>query len=163
LSFAAAAALAVLFQPARDRARRVADRVVYGKRATPYEVLAEFSGRMSETYASEDVLPRLATVLAEGTGAARSTVWLRIGADLRPAATWPADAAGATDLPGEAVDVLHQGELLGALSVQMPPADPMNPAKAKLVEDLASQAGLVLRNVKLIEDLRASRQRLVAA
>jgi signal transduction histidine kinase len=39
----------------------------------------------------------------------------------------------------------------------------MTPATAKLVADLASQAGLVLRNVRLIEELRASRQRLVAA
>jgi signal transduction histidine kinase len=39
----------------------------------------------------------------------------------------------------------------------------MNPAKQKLVRDLAAQAGLVLRNVRLIEELRASRQRLVAA
>ena len=39
----------------------------------------------------------------------------------------------------------------------------MNPAKEKLVRDLAAQAGLVLRNVRLVEDLRASRQRLVAA
>jgi signal transduction histidine kinase len=45
----------------------------------------------------------------------------------------------------------------------MPASDPMNPAKQQLVEDLASQAGLVLRNVRLIEELRASRQRLVAA
>jgi len=34
-SFIAAATLAVLFAPARDRARRIADRLVYGKRATP--------------------------------------------------------------------------------------------------------------------------------
>ena len=39
----------------------------------------------------------------------------------------------------------------------------MDPSKSKLVRDLAAQAGLVLRNVRLIEDLRASRQRLVAA
>ena len=39
----------------------------------------------------------------------------------------------------------------------------MSPAKETLVRDLAAQAGLVLRNVRLIEDLRASRQRLVAA
>src|SRR5438552_12501232 len=39
----------------------------------------------------------------------------------------------------------------------------MNPAREKLVEGLASQAGPVLRNVRLIEDLRESRQRLVAA
>ncbi|MFL5736858.1 MAG: hypothetical protein ACJ76P_05935, partial [Actinomycetota bacterium] len=45
LSFAAAAVLAVAFQPVRARARRLADRLVYGKRATPYEVLAEFSDR----------------------------------------------------------------------------------------------------------------------
>ncbi|MEP6477060.1 MAG: sensor histidine kinase, partial [Actinomycetota bacterium] len=51
----------------------------------------------------------------------------------------------------------------GALSVVMPAADPMTPARARLVEDLARQAQLVLRNVRLIEELRASRQRLVAA
>ena len=39
----------------------------------------------------------------------------------------------------------------------------MNPSKEALVRDLAAQAGLVLRNVRLIEELRASRQRLVAA
>ena len=39
----------------------------------------------------------------------------------------------------------------------------MTPAKERLVRDLAEQAGLVLRNVRLIEELRSSRQRLVAA
>lgn len=68
------------------------------------------------------------------------------------------------EIHGEAaIEVRHQGELLGALTVAMPANDPMNPAKERLVRDLASQAGLVLRNVRLIEELRASRQRLVAA
>ena len=173
LSFAAAAVLAVAFQPARDRASRVADRLVYGKRATPYEVLAEFSGRMSESYATEDVLPRMAEILRAGTGASSAGVWLRVGSTLRPEAAagepserHPAVVVGDTlpDLIAEhVVEVRHQGELLGALSVLMPPSDPMNPAKDKLVRDLAAQAGLVLRNVRLIEELRASRQRLVAA
>jgi signal transduction histidine kinase len=163
LSFVAAAALAVLFQPARDRARKVADRLVYGKRATPYEVLAEFSDRMSETYASEDVLARMSHVLQAGTGAGSAVVWLRVGNEMRPAAVRPQGAEAPERLPEGAVEVFHQGELLGALTVQMPPSDPMNPAKDKLVRDLASQAGLVLRNVRLIEELRASRQRLVAA
>ncbi len=59
--------------------------------------------------------------------------------------------------------MIDQGEELGALAVSMPANDPMNPSKEKLIRDLASQAGLLLRNVKLIEELRASRQRLVAA
>src|SRR5207244_7534479 len=160
LSFVAAAALAVLFQPARDRARRVADRLVYGSRATPYEVLSEFSGRVGEAYAADDVLPRMAQVLAAGTGAEAAAVWLRVGGELRPAAVWPAEASAPSS---DRVEVRHQGETLGALSITMPPSDPMNPTKEKLVEDLAGQAGLVLRNVRLIEELRASRQRLVAA
>jgi signal transduction histidine kinase len=163
LSAIAAAVVAVAFQPVRQRANRFADRLVYGKRATPYEVLSEFSGRVGEAYAADDVLPRMAQVLAAGTGAEAAAVWLRVGGELRPTAVWPAEASVPTELPPDAVDVLHQGDLLGALSVAMPPSDPMDPAKRKLVEDLASQAGLVLRNVRLIEELRASRQRLVAA
>src|SRR5438552_17324587 len=82
---------------------------------------------------------------------------------MRPASVQPDGAATPESLPEDTVEVRHQGELLGALSVEMPPSDPMNPAKDKLVRDLASQAGLVLRNVRLISELRASRQRLVTA
>ena len=158
LSFVAAAILAVSFQPARDRARKVADRLVYGDRATPYEVLAEFSDRVGEAYASEDVLSRMAAVLKDGTGATGARVLLRVGPGEH-------EAARVGDLTDDEfrADVIHQGEILGALAVSMPASDPVNPAKQQLVEDLASQAGLVLRNVRLIEELRASRQRLVAA
>ncbi len=51
----------------------------------------------------------------------------------------------------------------GALTVRMPRGEPFSPAAEGLVRNLATQAGLVLRNVRLIEELRASRQRLVAA
>jgi signal transduction histidine kinase len=45
----------------------------------------------------------------------------------------------------------------------MPANDPLDATKERLARDLAAQAGLVLRNVRLIEELRASRQRLVTA
>jgi signal transduction histidine kinase len=74
-------------------------------------------------------------------------------------------------LPGdEAVPVQHQGELLGALTVTKRQGESMTPIEHKLLDDLAHQAGLVLKNVGLtaelrqrLDDLRASRQRLVAA
>jgi signal transduction histidine kinase len=76
------------------------------------------------------------------------------------------------DMPGadRAVEVRHQGELLGALTVSKRPGESLTPVEENLVDDLASQAGLVLKNVGLtdellqrLDDLRASRQRLVAA
>jgi signal transduction histidine kinase len=45
----------------------------------------------------------------------------------------------------------------------MPASDPMSPAKQRIVRDLAAQAGLLLRNVRLIEELRESRRRIVSA
>jgi signal transduction histidine kinase len=172
--FVIALLLGIAFRPVMRIARKVVDRFVYGRRATPYEVLTEFSERVGTSYAIEDVLPRMAQVLGEGAGAEVARVWLRAGRELRQAAAWPEDATaigaipttdeGAWSVPGEtAVEVRDRGELLGALSVRMPAADPMNPTKEKLVRDLAGQAGLVLRNVRLVEDLRASRQRLVSA
>ena len=169
----AAAAIGLAFWPAIRLARRVADRLVYGKRATPYEVLAEFSARVGGSYGAEDVLPRMAQILARAVAARRAVVWLRIGDQLRPTAVYPeADApppvATSGDelptLPADAsVEVRDRGELLGALSVDTPPNEPMNPSKERLIQDLASQAGLVLRNVRLIEELRQSRRRIVAA
>jgi signal transduction histidine kinase len=176
LTLAAAAIVAISFQPLRARARRLADRLVYGRRATPYEVLSEFSDRMAASYSTEDVLPRMAQILGEGTGSQRAGVWLRMGSEARLTASWPpldgegtvTEAVAIDDLdrlPGgdRTFPVQHRGELLGALTVVMPPTEPLTPSQEKLVGDLASQAGLVLRNVRLIEELRASRQRLVAA
>ena len=157
--------------------RRIADRLVYGRRATPYEVLTEFSDRMAESYATDDVLPRMASILGAGTGAKSVTIWLLVGNQLRPATTWiesgrrgshplpaePAPSAELAELTGDVFVVRHQGEQLGAITATMHPNDPMDPTKEKLIRELAGQAGLVLRNVRLIEELRASRRRLVAA
>ncbi len=161
LSAVAAAVIALAFQPVRRRVQRLANRVVYGERATPYEVLSGFSGRLAETYSVEDVLPRLARVLAEGIGATKVAISLGSGGLERTVASYPETANAIDD--ERAFEVRHQGELLGRIFLAMPPNEALGPAQEKLVADVAAQAGLVLRNAALIEDLRASRQRLVAA
>jgi signal transduction histidine kinase len=187
LSILATAIVAVGFQPVRERVQRLANRLVYGTRATPYEVLSEFSERVADSYGAEDVLPRMARVLAEGTGADHAEVWLRADGVLRRAATWPQSIGGDGRASGRplplmgqlmpaipeadrAVAVRHQGELLGALSVRKRRGESLTPIEEKLLGDLANQAGLVLKNVGLttellqrLDELRASRQRLVAA
>jgi signal transduction histidine kinase len=181
LSILATAIVAVGFQPARDKVQRLANRLVYGTRATPYEVLSEFASRMASGYESDDLLPRMARILGEGTGAKNAEVWLKVADQLRVEATWPESEAlpplpmrSATLPPiphaSLALPVVHRAEVLGALSLTKPSGDRLTPTEEKLAADLASGAGLVLRNVRLteelldrLEDLRASRQRLVAA
>ena len=169
---AATAVAAVAFQPARRRAQRFADRLIYGDRASPYELVATFTERLDDASLSE-VLPRMTTLIAEGTGADRIRIWLRSGSDLRSrgvvahrrrsrdsrsARRWRASDDGRSAFP-----VRHGGDLLGAITVAMPPQEPMTPATERLLTDLSAQAGLVLRNVALVEEIQRSRQRIVSS
>ena len=169
--------LVVVFQPIRDRLQKWANRLVYGRRATPYEALSDFSKEVAGSVADEELLVRMAQILAEGTGAEQAEVWLVEGDDLRLAAAHPASEEPASHTRIDALpeadaiaEVTHRGELLGVLRLAKRPGDPLRPIERRLLDDLASQAGVVLRNFRLtdellerLDQLRASRQRLVAA
>jgi signal transduction histidine kinase len=182
LTVAAAVCIALLFQPLRHYFRQFANRLVYGERATPYQVLSDFAEDMAGQLDFTDALDRMVSLLAGATGATRAGAWIRMGAELRPVATWPPGApapppvtvSGHLELPpidaSRAVPVRHGDELLGALSLQKPANEPLTTTEDQLLQHLASQAGLVLRNVQLtaellatIDELRASRRRLVEA
>ena len=181
LSLLTTAVIALAFQPLRQRAQRLANRLVYGRRATPYEALSQFSEHLSETYSHEDILDRMSRILAQGTGAERAEIWVRAGQRLVLASASPPSPEAVTPVPMQngtlpqmprdtVVPVSHQGELLGALAVNKKRGENLNAVEQKLITDLAGQAGLVLKNVGLnrellarLDDLRASRQRLVSA
>jgi signal transduction histidine kinase len=183
LTTVAAVAIALVFQPLRQRATRLANRLVYGERATPYQVLSDFAADMAGQLDLGDALDRMVSLLAGATGAARVEAWIRVGAELRPTAVWPRGSApsavaelnGAGELPALHVSarvapVRHGDDLLGAISLSKPPSEPLTSAEDNLLRHLASQAGLVMRNAKLnaelqatIDELRASRRRLVEA
>ena len=195
LTVTAAVAVALLFQPARARAQLLANRLVYGRRATPYQVLADFAEHMAGQLDTTAALTRMAALLGGATGATRVRVWVRVGAGFRPEVSWPAgereagEAAalvrdnsvlslsegsltgnGARRAAQRTAEVRHSGELLGALTLVKPAGEPVSTAEESLLANVASQAGLMLRNVRLtaelratIDDLTASRRRLVRA
>jgi signal transduction histidine kinase len=185
LSVLATAVVAVAFQPVRERVQRLANRLVYGKRATPYEALSTFADQLGATMPAEELLPHLARVLAGATGAARTQVWLYAGDGLRLEAVYPAGdpapppaqpvalpARGLPDFPGAttAFEVSHGGERLGALTLAKRPGEALTPVERRLAAQLAAQAGLVLHNAGLTSQLRermaelsASRKRIVEA
>ncbi len=174
LSVVATAVVAVAFQPVRERVQRWANRLVYGERATPYEVLADFASRVTGRYTTAELLPRLAQTVSDGLGGARVEVWVRTGDQLVREVSTPVDVEpvepvsvgddASLPLAGDrVVPVRHREELLGALVVNKPASETVTPPEDAMLEQVATQAGLVLRNLRLIDDLKSSRVRLVAS
>ena len=181
LSVAATALVAVAFQPVRRRLQRVANRLVFGRRATPYDVLSGFATKMGAAEATPETLVGLAELMADGTGAQPARVWLRVGSQLRSAAAWPRALEGESlvvgvDDVGElpeadlAVLVREQDELLGVLTIAKPRGERVTEVDVDLVDRLAAASGVLLRNLRLdaelaqrLDEIEASRRRLVNA
>jgi signal transduction histidine kinase len=176
LQVAATAVVAVAFQPVRQRVQRIANRLVFGERATPYEVMTDFADKIAGALSLDDVLPQIAEAAARGTGATSATVRLFGAEDSERAVTWPTDATAVPS--GEStVDVMHGGERVGSITVAKRAGEDVSPTERALLADVAAQAGIALRNVRLtlaLEDrleqierqadqLQRSRQRLVTA
>jgi signal transduction histidine kinase len=184
LSVVATAVIALLFDRVLSWLHGVVGRAVLGGHDSPYDVLRQFSGTVTGSYAAEELPARMARVLTQGTGVAWSQVWVVVGDRPVLAAAWPPDATGVTsegldlEVPGRrGQEVSQGGELLGLLVVQEREHVPLTSVEERLFAGLAGQAGLVLRGVRLraeltaraaelsrrAEELRLSRQRLVDA
>jgi signal transduction histidine kinase len=173
LSVAATGLVAIAFEPVRRRTTALANRVVYGRRASPYQVLSDLVSRLAAAEPTQGLLARMAKLMAEGTGAAQATVWLLDRQQLVAAAGWPSKPGPVPgglvdDLPGVVLPVVHEDELVGVLQVIKPRGEAITPAERRLLSDLAGSVGLLLGNQRLTAalaaraaELRASRRRLV--
>lgn len=171
----ASVVVALGFQPMRKRVDELADRLVYGVRAAPYEALAGFSDELRAGVAAVDLLPRVAEVTGR-TLAARRVVATMDGPEGLPArAEWighPGPDDGGTSFP-----VVAGCEHLGVLTVHMARGRGLRGSERELVRDFASQlapafralhlehelAGQVAELDQLGRELEESRRRLVSA
>lgn len=172
LSLAATVLVAFLFQPVRDRLERAANRLVYGTRATPYEVLSDLSTRLGKAESTEGLLDRMAALLAEGTGAEAVVVWRWSNPGYEPLASWPATEMATVGSPptDDLVPIERAGTRLGAFTITKRRGEELNAIEQRLIDDLAGSAGLVLDKARLdtalsdqAQALFESRRRLVNA
>lgn len=166
LALAAAAAVAVVFEPVRRRAQALADRLVYGTRVTPYETLSRLSAQLARN--DEGLLEGLAATIAGGVGASRVVVWLGDAAQMRSVAAWPtlppagprplADLGSRRELVRP---VWHDGVVRGALVLTRSPG--LTPTEDRLLGDLVAQAGLVIDHRARLEQVARQASALQAA
>jgi signal transduction histidine kinase len=147
------AVVALAFQPLRLWAVRLADRAAYGRRAAPYEALAELSRRLGESPDPATLLPSVADAAAHAVGATRATAVLHIDSGPDRTATWPAGTGGPAPVPAVEVPVVDQEEQLGTIAVEMPAGRALRGSDTTLLLDLANQSAIAFRNARLAAEL----------
>lgn len=139
----------------------MANRIVYGRRATPYEVLSSFSQGISAV--DPDVLVEVAKSLAEGTTAGAASIWVDRGSGITCIAAWPTHPGADPDPSAVVAPVSYDGEELGRVTLDVPAGQPFPVTDRKLLDQVAGGLGLALRNLQLTEDLKARVDELAAS
>lgn len=167
--------VALAFQPLRRRVVRIADRLAYGTRAAPYEALADFSRRIGGSPAPGQLLPTIVAAAGEAVHAARAVVHVDGDAGVELTAAWP-PGPGSSD-HDVVVPIEDQAGVLGSIALSLPPGREIRPAELRLLNDIAEQAAVALRNRRLeielasrvrqldgrTRELAASRNRIIGA
>jgi signal transduction histidine kinase len=153
LAIALTVAATLLFQPARARLERAADRWVFGTRSDPAHLVSELGATLADTVELESLLPRMADALQEGLG----VTWARVRLDVAPV------VGGDGEPPALTVPIELDGEQLGVVECGPRRQGTLTADDTALVTTFARQAALAVRNVRLTAELERSRARLVRA
>ena len=160
VSLAAAALIAVLFAPLRDRLQRGVNRLLYGERDEPYTVLSRLGQRIGVALAPDAVLPAIVNTVREALKLPYVAIALR-GADetLIIAAVSGRPVDEVLRLP-----LVYHHETVGEMIFgARAPGEAFGASDGALLDDLARQAGAAVHAVRLTADLQRSRERLVTA
>jgi signal transduction histidine kinase len=159
VSLTATGVVALLFQPLREWFQRGVNRLLYGQRDEPYLVVTRLSQRVESSLTHETILPTIVETVAQALKLPYVAIALREGEDQVIAASYGALGGRALRLP-----LIYQAEPIGELILSpRAPGDSWTPADRRLLDELARQAGVAARAVRLTSDLQRSRERLVLA
>jgi signal transduction histidine kinase len=156
----AAAVVALVFAPLRDRVQRAVNRLMYGQRHEPYEVLSVLGQRLEASDAPRGALQ----TVVETVAAALRSPYVALALPSPERALEVRADTGTPSPAGVVVPLVHRHEQVGELRVAPRAAsDSFNSADRALLGDLARAAGAAVQAVRLAEELQHSRERLVTA
>ena len=148
---------AVLFQPARQWVQQGIDRLFFGDRDDPYQVVRKLGSDLAETVQPIEALRATVRTLTETLRLPYAAVTLDAGA--QPVAM--AGQPGASQVP---IPLVYQSQPVGELIVSPRSGTrEFDGTDRRLLEELSQQIGVVAHNVRLTNDLQASRERIVTA
>ncbi len=153
ISLLATGAVAVLFQPLRERIQRSINRLMYGERDTPNKVISRLGQRLETTLAPDAVLPTIVETVAQALKLPYTAITLKQGqgGTFVPAASY---GQMSKEEPVR-FPLIHQNEQIGELLLApRAPGETFTHADRALLSDLARQAGIAAHAVRLTIDLQ---------
>jgi signal transduction histidine kinase len=161
-------AATLVVQPVRRRLEVLADRVVFGRRLTGYELISQLGARLEASPASEDVAGTVAVDVRRGLDCR----WVRV--TLTQPEPRPLAAAGISlddqSEPEISAPLVHRHQVVGTIECGPRREGRYSSADRDLLTTLGRQATLAIRNSQLaaelsekLQELAASRTRLVQA
>jgi signal transduction histidine kinase len=137
--------VAVAVHPAYLGLRRWIERWIYGLRSDPQAAIRLLADRAESA----------------GTNALIAAVTEAVAAALRVDRVWVETSATQPDQALRA-PMVHRGEEIGQLAIEVPPGREFSAAELDLVRDLARYAAILVRSEQLVDELQESRARIVA-
>ena len=155
LSLLATTLVALAFQPLRRSVVRLANRAAYGARAQPYEALADFSRRLSEAPDPDELLPAVAEAAARAVSGRGAQATLDVPGSEPISGVWGWWSTEPGDEPDHVVPVRTEGRELGRIAVALPRGRSLRPSDLRLLEAVADQTAVAVRNTSLASALAA--------
>jgi signal transduction histidine kinase len=161
ISLLATGLVAVLFAPLRERLQRAVNRLMYGERDDPYAVVSRLGERLEATLAPEDVLSTIVQTVREALKLPYAAIALP-----RDPNGFEVVATSGEEPPADplVLPLSYGGESVGELLLTpRAPGESFSAADRRLLDGLAHHAGVAVHGVRVMADLRRSRERLVLA
>jgi signal transduction histidine kinase len=142
--------IALLFQPVRERVQRGVNRLTYGERDDPYQVIAQLGQRLEATFEPSAVLPVVVQTIRDSLKLPYAAI-----VTIQNGTPQIATSTGETSLEPIPIPLTYQGESVGALLVAPRTGESvLSAADRRLLTDLAHQTGMAVHTVRLMDDLR---------
>ena len=159
ITLVATGLVAVLFQPLRDRLQRSVNRMLYGQRDEPFDVLARLGRRLEDTFALERILLTMVETIAETLKLPYVAIAVPQGEELQIAESYGKPATMPQSYP-----LTYQGEAIGQLLVgRRAPDEAFTAGEERLLQNIARQAGTAVHALQLTADLQRARQQIVTS
>ncbi|OQY89439.1 MAG: hypothetical protein B6D41_10505 [Chloroflexi bacterium UTCFX4] len=157
VSLLATAAIAILFQPLRERLQRGVNRLMYGERDDPYRVLTRLGAQLENAMEPFSALTQTVETVAAALKLPYVAIALEQDGNLQTVA-----AHGTAPQTVNRFPLIHAGEPIGELVAAPRTAnETLTPADERLLRDLARQISIAARTAVLTSDLEQARLRIV--